>query len=65
MIVVEYRIKDFFAQVAQAIQFPELTKVLLEGKLLKSYQTECSVNSSGVPTDWIRRYPSTNTATGR
>lgn len=36
----------------------ELTKVLLEGKLIKSYQTECSVNSSGWPTDWIRYYPS-------
>jgi hypothetical protein len=40
---------------------PELTKVVMEGKLLKSYQTECSVSGSGVPTDWIRYYPSTNT----
>ena len=38
----------------------ELTKVVMEGKLLKSYQTECAV-TNGVPTDWIRYYPSTNT----
>ncbi len=36
----------------------ELTKVVMEGKILKSYQTECSVDSNGVPTDWIRYYPS-------
>ena len=47
-----------------AATVPELARVLMEGKLLKSYQAECSVNSSSVPTDWIRRYPSTNTATG-
>ncbi|MHB8652100.1 MAG: M23 family metallopeptidase [Minisyncoccota bacterium] len=39
---------------------PELTKVIMEGKLLKSYQTECAVNSNGVPTSRIRYYPSTN-----
>lgn len=37
---------------------PELTKVTLEGKILKSYQTECSVDSAGKPTDWIRYYQS-------
>jgi murein DD-endopeptidase MepM/ murein hydrolase activator NlpD len=34
-----------------------LAKVVLENKLLKSYQTECSVNSGGVPNDWNRYYP--------
>ncbi len=43
---------------------PELTKVLMEGLLLKSYQTECAVNSSGVPTSRIRYYSSTMTPTG-
>jgi hypothetical protein len=42
----------------------ELTKVVMEGKILKSYQTECSVNSSGVPTNWVRFYSSTNPLTG-
>ncbi len=42
----------------------ELAKVLMEGILLKSYQTECSVNSSGSPTDWIRYYTSSNMPTG-
>src|SRR3989339_429985 len=37
----------------------ELTKAIMEGKLLKSYQTECAVNSSGVPTSRIRYYTST------
>jgi hypothetical protein len=37
---------------------PQLTTVLLESLLLKSYQTECAVNSSGVPTARIRYYPS-------
>lgn len=43
---------------------PELTKVVMEGLILKSYQTECAVNGSGVPTSRIRYYNSTNTPTG-
>lgn len=43
---------------------PELTKVVMEGLLLKSYQTECSVDSVGKPTGWIRRYSSTLVPTG-
>lgn len=42
----------------------QLTKVVMDGLLLKSYQTECSVNGSGVPTGWIRRYGSSLTPTG-
>ena len=42
----------------------ELTKAIMEGKLLKSYQTECAVNSSGVPTSRIRYYTSTIVPTG-
>jgi len=38
----------------------QLTKVIMEGKLLKSYQTECLVNSSGIPTTWNRYYGSSN-----
>jgi murein DD-endopeptidase MepM/ murein hydrolase activator NlpD len=41
-----------------------LTKVVMDGWLLKSFQTECAVNSSGVPTSRIRYYHSTNTPTG-
>jgi murein DD-endopeptidase MepM/ murein hydrolase activator NlpD len=44
-----------------AATVPELTKVLMDGLLLKSYQTECSVNYSGIPTDWARYYRSNNT----
>ena len=43
---------------------PELMKVIMEGKLLKSYQTECAVNSSGVPTSRIRYYSSSMVLTG-
>jgi len=43
---------------------PELTKVTMDGKLLRSYQTECSVNSSGTPVDYIRYYTSGNIPTG-
>ncbi len=43
---------------------PSLTKVIMEGLLLKSYQTECAVDSTGKPTGWIRRYPSTLSPTG-
>lgn len=43
---------------------PELAKVVMDGLILKSYQTECAVNGSGVPTSRIRYYNSTNTPTG-
>lgn len=43
---------------------PELTKVVMDGLLLKSYQTECSVDTNGVPTSRIRGYSSTLTPTG-
>lgn len=43
---------------------PELSKVIMEGMLLKSYQTECEVDANGVPTKRIRYYNSTNTPTG-
>lgn len=36
----------------------------MEGLLLKSYQTECAVSGSGVPTDRIRYYPSHNVGLG-
>ena len=39
----------------------QLTQVVMDGWLLKSFQTECAVNASGVPTDWIRYYRSGNT----
>ena len=39
-----------------------LAKVLMDGLLLKGYQTECSLNGSGIPTDWNRYYRSYNTA---
>src|SRR3989344_3547449 len=40
----------------------ELTKVLMEGLLLKSYQTECTIDPvTGIPTGRIRRYSSTLT----
>jgi murein DD-endopeptidase MepM/ murein hydrolase activator NlpD len=38
----------------------ELTYVTVDGWLMKSFQTECSVNSSGVPTGRIRYYHSSN-----
>lgn len=43
----------------------ELTRAVMEGLLFKSYQTECSINSNGVPTDWKRYYKSTNLPTGK
>lgn len=40
---------------------PQLAKVLMEGLLLKSYQTECAVDpTTGIPTKKIFYYPSTN-----
>ena len=39
-----------------AATVPELTKVLLNGWLLKNFQTECSVNEKGVPQDPPIRY---------
>lgn len=39
---------------------PETTKVVMDGWLLKSFQTECAVNGSGVPTNFIRYYRSNN-----
>jgi Peptidase family M23 len=43
----------------------ELTKVVMDGKLLKSYQTECSMRSNGTPISSFKTYTSTNVATGR
>jgi murein DD-endopeptidase MepM/ murein hydrolase activator NlpD len=43
-----------------ASSVPELTRVLMDGWLLKSFQTECSVTASGVPIDWVRYYRSGN-----
>ena len=43
----------------------ELTNVIMEGLLLKSYQSECQVDASGAPTTWIRRYPSTLYPSGK
>jgi len=43
-----------------SLTVPQLTKVVMEGDILKSYQTECSVNANGVPIDWIMYYHSTN-----
>lgn len=40
----------------------QLAKVLMDGRLLKGYQTECSLDGNGVPTDWNRYYRSYNTA---
>lgn len=37
-----------------------LTKVVMDGWILKSFQTECTVNASGIPTDWNRYYRSGN-----
>ncbi len=36
---------------------PELAKVVMEDLMLKSYQTECSVDSKGRPTGWVNYYP--------
>ncbi|HVS79508.1 MAG TPA: peptidoglycan DD-metalloendopeptidase family protein [Candidatus Paceibacterota bacterium] len=38
----------------------QLSYVVMDGWLMKSFQTECAVNSSGVPTSRIRYYHSTN-----
>jgi len=44
-----------------ASTIPELAKVVMDGQLLKSYQTECSVDSTtGNPTTKMRYYPSSN-----
>jgi len=40
---------------------PELTKVIMEGLILKSYQTESRINRYGVPTGVVRCYQSNNT----
>lgn len=39
---------------------PQLAKVVMDSRILKSYQTECAVNVNGTPTDWIRYYRSSN-----
>lgn len=39
---------------------PEIAKVVMDGRLLKGYQTECSVDQYGVPTDQVRYYRSGN-----
>lgn len=45
-----------------ASSIAELTKVVMDGWLLKSFQTECSVDANGVPTDWVRYFHSENRA---
>ncbi len=40
----------------------QLSYVVVDGWLMKSFQTECSVNGSGIPTSRIRYYHSSNTA---
>ena len=46
-----------------ASSVPELAKVIMDGWLLKSFQTECSANQvTGVPIDLIRYYRSLNRA---
>ena len=52
-------------QVSGASTVQLLTYVIMEGLLIKSYQTECHVNSAGVPTDRFRRYHSSNIPTLR
>jgi murein DD-endopeptidase MepM/ murein hydrolase activator NlpD len=39
---------------------PELAKVVMDGWLLKSFQTECSVDTTGTPAAKIRYYQSSN-----
>ncbi|OIO51436.1 MAG: hypothetical protein AUJ45_00610 [Parcubacteria group bacterium CG1_02_50_68] len=41
-----------------------LTYAVMDGWLLKSFQTECAVDANGVPTNRIRYYHSSNTPTG-
>jgi murein DD-endopeptidase MepM/ murein hydrolase activator NlpD len=43
----------------------ELTKALVEGRLLKSFQTECELDGGGVPLRPIRYYRSSNVQTGQ
>ncbi|MEY3784174.1 MAG: hypothetical protein RLZZ230_496 [Candidatus Parcubacteria bacterium] len=43
-----------------ASSVPELAKVIMEGHLLKGYQTECSLNSKGEPISPKRYYRSYN-----
>jgi len=40
---------------------PELAKVVMDGDILKGYQTKCSEDADGTPLDWIRYYKSENT----
>lgn len=40
----------------------QLSYAVVDGWIMKSFQTECSVNGSGVPTSRIRYYHSSNTA---
>lgn len=47
-----------------ASSVPQLTKVIMEGLLLKSYQTECAVDPTRGNPVRIRYYPSTNAPTG-
>ncbi len=42
----------------------DLSYVVMDGWLLRSFQTECSLNN-GIPVDWIRYYRSSNTPTGK
>ncbi|MBP9760277.1 MAG: M23 family metallopeptidase, partial [Candidatus Pacebacteria bacterium] len=43
----------------------DVAKVVMDGKLLKGYQTECKVNTSGAPQSLRLYYPSANTPTGK
>ena len=45
-----------------ASSISEITYAVMDGLLMKSYQTECEVNSNGVPTSRIRRFYSSNRA---
>ena len=40
----------------------QLSKTLVDGILIKSYQTKCSEDEDGVPQNWVRYYRSSNTA---
>jgi murein DD-endopeptidase MepM/ murein hydrolase activator NlpD len=42
-----------------------LTYITMDGWLLKSFQTECTMNASEVALDWNRYYASQNTPTGQ
>lgn len=44
-----------------ASNIPELAKVVMDGWILKSFQTECALNANGWPTGVIRYYHSGNT----